>query len=78
MSENESKKLDTLIKTYEDTIKQLEEAKGKDAESQSATINAALNAHVCCNACQAMSSFCVPDKTPSKCQGGCTVTSFAF
>ncbi|MDR1324631.1 MAG: hypothetical protein LBK00_01170 [Treponema sp.] len=32
---------------------------------------------LCCNACQAISSVCIP-VAPNKCQGGCTITSFAF
>jgi hypothetical protein len=78
MSE-ESEKLEKLINAYKETAKQLESVKGKSEEEISNTMSQAMSSvHVCCNACQAVSSICVPDKTPNKCKGGCTITSFAF
>lgn len=78
MSEDSKKKIDDLVKSYQDIIDHLNDAKGRSIDEQHSAINSALNSAICCNACQAISSFCVPDATPSKCQGGCTVTSFAF
>lgn len=78
MSDDNKKKIDDLVNSYQDVIKHLNDAKGKSLEEQHSAINSALSSSICCNACQAVSSFCVPDQTPSKCQGGCTITSFAF
>ncbi len=78
MSNDSKKKIDDLITSYQDVIAHLSNAKEKDIDAQHSAINAALNSPICCNACQAISSFCVPDQTPSKCQGGCTITSIAY
>ncbi|MEY8353901.1 hypothetical protein AALB39_11150 [Lachnospiraceae bacterium 54-53] len=78
MSDDSRKKIDDLVNNYQDIIEHLNEAKGKDMEARHSAINSALSSAICCNACQAVSSICVPDQTPSKCQGGCTITSFAF
>lgn len=71
-------KMSILIEGYRDIAKYLEDAKSKGEDAQIAAIEEATTVSVCCNACQAISSICVPDSSPSKCQGGCTITSFAF
>jgi phosphopantothenate synthetase len=78
MSDDSKKRIDDLVKGYQDIIEHLNQVKEKSTEEQHSAINSALSASICCNACQAISSICVPDATPSKCQGGCTITSYAF
>lgn len=76
--EDNQKKIDELIKAYKQTIDQLEEVKGKSDEEINNTLKAAVTSGMCCGSCVAVSNICVPDATPSKCLGGCTVTSMLF
>lgn len=78
MSVSSNEKIEELIKSYQKVIDYLQESKAGETEEHNDAINAALSTSICCNACQAVSSICVPDASPSKCQGGCTITSFAF
>lgn len=78
MSNENKKKIDELVKSYQETVDFLNAAKEKDEQSQNEAINAAVSSLICCKACQAVSGVCVPDQTPSKCQGGCTITSYVF
>jgi hypothetical protein len=77
MSEEEEK-VEKLAKAYHEIAKHLESVKGKSPDEMKAALHQAVSSAICCNACQAISSFCVPDKQPNKCEGGCTITSFAF
>lgn len=76
----ENKKIDQMIEGYKEIVDNLEAAKDGTPEEQHAAMTNTLKATsgFCCGSCVAVSDICVPDKTPNKCNGGCTVTSFAF
>lgn len=76
----ENKNIDQMIRGYKEMVANLEAAKNGTPEEQHTAMTNTLMAssRYCCGSCVAVSNFCVPDSTPNKCNGGCTVTSFAF
>lgn len=76
----ENKNLNQMIEGYKEMLANLEAAKDGTPEEQHTAMTNTLKAFngFCCGSCVAVSNFCVPDNTPNKCKGGCTVTSFAF
>lgn len=73
------KKIEDIIQQCRNIADSLEKADPNDPASvHQALTDEKVGLSVCCNACQALSSICVPDSSPNKCKGGCTVTSFAF
>lgn len=76
----DNKKIDQMIEGYKEIVANLEAAKDGTPEEQHAAMTNTLrdSSGYCCGSCVAVSNFCVPDNTPNKCNGGCTVTSFAF
>jgi hypothetical protein len=70
--------LDHLIESYKQTAQYLEEVKRSGDSTKIAEVTDKFRAQsVCCNACQSVSSVCIP-VAPNKCQGGCTVISVAI
>ncbi|MBD5096555.1 MAG: hypothetical protein HDT40_06070 [Lachnospiraceae bacterium] len=77
MAENE--KITQLIHSYKAAIDNLENAQNGTHEEQNNAIKDALSFNsYCCGSCIAVSNVCTPDKTPNKCQGGCTAVSFVL
>ena len=76
----ENKELNQMIEGYKEMVANLEAAKDGTPQEQHVAMTNTLKASssYCCGSCVAVSDVCVPDKTPNKCKGGCTVTSFAF
>ena len=75
----ENRDINQLIQGYKAVLNGLEKAQGSTEEEQNKAMQEALAVNgYCCGTCVAVSSICVPDATPNKCKGGCTVTSFAF
>jgi hypothetical protein len=72
---SDEKQLDGVIASYKEVISKLEEVKAEGNKDKMLGAASNLGAGLCCNACMAMSSICVPDATPNKCKGGCTATS---
>ena len=75
---SEEKNLDGLIASYKEVIGKLEAVKAEGNKEKMLGAASNLGSAICCNACQAMSSICIPDAAPNKCKGGCTITSFAW
>jgi hypothetical protein len=76
---SDEKHLDGIIASYKEVISKLEEVKAEgNKDKMLGVASNMVGASVCCNACQAISSICVPDAAPNKCKGGCTVTSMVL
>jgi len=65
------------VEDFEKMAQNLEKkAEELRSESKLAAENAKNVSGICCGTCQFMSP-CIPDeKTPAKCEGGCTIVSF--
>lgn len=70
--------VENIIENLRKAADTLDKVEDKTNEKEVTNALRSAKFSVCCNACQAVSSICVPDNNPQKCQGGCTVTSFAF
>lgn len=72
-------KLEQLINGYQTIAENLKNAKNGTEEEQNQAIQEAISfSNYCCGSCIAVSNICTPDKTPNKCQGGCTAVSFVL